>query len=53
MRRLRRLIFKLTVFFAILEGLARVDFLVLLAAMGVGIAILICSDLILASPSPR
>ena len=53
MRRLRRLIVKLILFFAVIEGLARVDLLVLLAAMGIGMAVIICGDVILDSPSPR
>jgi hypothetical protein len=53
MRRMRRMILKLAVFFALIEGLAHVDLLVLIAGMAVGLALVICSDLLLASPSPR
>lgn len=47
---MRRLTIKLILFFAIIEGLARVDLFVLLAAMGVALAVLIWSDLLLDSP---
>lgn len=48
---MRRLIIKLIVFCAILKGLAHLDLMVLLAAMGVAIAAVICADLLLDSPS--
>ena len=50
---MRKLIIKLMLFFAVIEGLARVDFMVLLTAMGLAIAAVICTDLLLDSPSPR
>jgi len=50
---MRRLIIKLILFFATMEGLGRIDFLVLLSAVGVAIAVLICTDLLLDSASLR
>ena len=50
---MRRLIIKLLLFIGIIEGLAYINFMVLLSAMGVAIAVVICSDLLLASTSPR
>ena len=50
---MRGLIIKLLVFGGIIEGLAYVNFMVLLSAIGVAIALVICSDLLLASTSPR
>ena len=48
-----KLLIKLALAFGVIEGLAYVNFLVLLTAMGLVIAALICTDLLLASPSPR
>jgi hypothetical protein len=50
---MRRLVTKLIVFFAIIEGLGRVDFVVLLLALGLGIAAIVCADLLVTSPSSR
>ncbi len=50
---MRRLLITLILFFGLLKGLAHIDLMVLLAAMGVAIALLICADLLLDSPSPR
>jgi len=50
---MRRLIIKLLVFIGIIEGLEYINFMVLLSAMGVAIALVICTDLLLASASPR
>ena len=43
---MRGLIIKLLLFAATLEGLARINLMVLLSAVGVGIALVICSDLL-------
>lgn len=48
-----KLVVKLALFFALLKGLGHINITVLLAAMGVAIAVLICTDLLLDSPSPR
>jgi hypothetical protein len=50
---MRRLVIKLLLFFAVTEGLAHINLMVLLSAVGVGIALVICTDLLLASASPR
>ena len=50
---MRKLIINLILFFAVIDGLARVNFMVLLAALGVAIAAVICTDLLLDSPMPR
>jgi hypothetical protein len=50
---MRKLVIKLLLFCAVIEGLARIDLMVLLSATGVGIAIVICADLLLDSASPR
>jgi hypothetical protein len=50
---MRRLIIKFLLFVAAMEGLAHVNFMVLLSAMGVAMAIVICSDLFLVSASSR
>ncbi|HYR43967.1 MAG TPA: hypothetical protein VER98_13140 [Terriglobia bacterium] len=50
---MRRLIIKLLLFVGIIEGLAYINFMVLLSAMGVAIALVICTDLLLASTLPR
>ena len=50
---MRRLAIKLILFCALIEGLGRVHFTVLLAAMGVGIAVVVCTDLLLDSASMR
>jgi len=50
---MRKLVIKLTLFLAVVEALARVDFMVLLSAVGVAVALVICTDLLLASTSPR
>ena len=50
---MRKLIITFLLFLAAMEGLARVDLLVLLTAMGVAIAVVIWTDLLLDSPSPR
>jgi hypothetical protein len=43
---MRRLIIKLLLFAAILEGLSRVNLMVLLSAVGMGIAVVICMSLL-------
>jgi len=48
-----KLIIKVALLFAVMEGLARIDIAVLLTAMGLAIAALICTDLLLDSTSPR
>ncbi|HYR90467.1 MAG TPA: hypothetical protein VE422_40740 [Terriglobia bacterium] len=48
-----KLIIKLSLVFGVIEGLGYVDIVVLLTAMGLVIAAVICADLLLASPSPR
>ncbi|HSU88388.1 MAG TPA: hypothetical protein VLL56_06105 [Terriglobia bacterium] len=50
---MRRLIIKLLLFFATIEGLGRIDLMVLICAMGVAIAAIICTDLLLDSVSLR
>ena len=48
---MRGLIIKLLLFAATLEGLARINLMVLLSAVGVGIALVICSDLLVGPES--
>jgi len=50
---MRRLIIKLILFLAAMEGLAHVNLMVLLSAMSVAIAVVICTDLFLVSASSR
>jgi len=50
---MRRLIIKLILFLAAMEGLAHVNLMVLLSAMGVAIAVVICTDVFLVSASSR
>jgi hypothetical protein len=50
---MRRLVIKLILFFALIDGLGKVNIMVLLTAMGVAIAAIVCSDLLLDSESPR
>jgi hypothetical protein len=45
---MRKLIIRLIIFFAIIEGLGHVNFMVLVAGMAVALAAIICSDLLLA-----
>jgi len=44
---MRGLIIKLLLFLATMEGLARVNLMVLLSGVGVAIAVVICTDLLL------
>ena len=48
---MRGLVIKLLLFLAAMEGLAHVNLTVLLSAMGVAIAVVICTDLFLVSAS--
>jgi hypothetical protein len=41
---MRKLVIKLTLFVGVMEGLGRVDFIVLLTGIGVAIAVIVCSD---------
>jgi hypothetical protein len=50
---MRRLAINLILFLAVIELLSRMDLAVLLAAMGVGLAIVICTDLFLDSPAVK
>ena len=50
---MRRLIIKFLLFLAAMEGLAHINLMVLLSAMGVAIAVVICTDLFLVSASSR
>jgi hypothetical protein len=50
---MRKLAIKVLVFLAILEGLRRVDLPVLLLALGLGIAAIVCADLLVTNPSSR
>ena len=45
---MRGLIVKLLLFLATMEGLARMDLVILLAGIGLGIGIVVCADLLLA-----
>lgn len=44
---MRRLIINLLLFLAAMEGLARLNLIVLLAGVGVGIGIVVCLDLLI------
>ena len=44
---MRGLLIKLLLFLATMEGLARINLMVLLSAVGVAIAVVICTDLLL------
>jgi hypothetical protein len=48
-----KLIIKMALLFAVMEGLSRINIAVLLTAMGLAIAAVICADLLLDSASPR
>jgi hypothetical protein len=50
---MRRLVIKLMLFCGLMEGLGRVDIMVLLSATGVAMMAIICTDLLLDSASPR
>jgi hypothetical protein len=50
---MRSLLLKLVIFFAVIEGLGRVNFTVLLLALGLGIAAIVCADLVVTSLSSR
>jgi hypothetical protein len=43
---MRGLLIKLLLFAATMEGLAHINFMVLLSAVGVGIAVVICTSLL-------
>jgi hypothetical protein len=43
---MRGLLIKLLLFIAAMEGLARINFMVLLAAVGVGLAVVVCTGLL-------
>ena len=45
---MRRMIIRFVIFFAIIEGLGHVNFMVLVAGMALALAAIICTDLILA-----
>jgi len=44
---MRRLVIKFMLFLGVMEGLGKVDIMVLLAALGVAMAAIICTDLLL------
>jgi hypothetical protein len=50
---MRSWLIKLGLFVAVIEGLGRVDFLVLLLLLGLGIAAIVCTDLLVTSLSSR
>jgi hypothetical protein len=50
---MRGLLLKLIVFLAVIEGLGRVNFTVLLIALGLGIAAIVCTDLLVTNLSSR
>lgn len=50
---MRKLITKIILFVAILKWLGTIDIAVLVAGMATGIAVIVCLDLLLDSPSPR
>ena len=45
---MRRLIIGFTMFCGVLEGLSHVNFMVLVAGMAVALALIVCSDFLLA-----
>jgi hypothetical protein len=49
---MRRLAIRLLLFVAVVEGLGRVDFMVMLSALGLLIAVIVCTDLFM-NPSSR
>jgi hypothetical protein len=50
---MRRLILKFVLFIAVIEGLGRIDLVVLLAGLALTAAALICSDLLFDSASSK
>ena len=50
---MRGLVIKLALFFGMMEGLGKVDFLVLLSGVALAIAVIVCADRFLASESSR
>lgn len=50
---MRSLLINIIVFFAIIEVLGRIDFITLLLALGLGIAAIVCTDLLVTSLSSR
>jgi hypothetical protein len=50
---MRSLLIKIGVFAAVIEGLGRLDFLVLVSACGLAIAAIVCTDLALTNLSSR
>jgi hypothetical protein len=50
---MRSALLKFMIFFGVVEGLGRVDLMVLLLALGVGIAALVCTDVVFTSLSSR
>jgi hypothetical protein len=46
---MRGLAIKLMLFLGVMEGLGRLDFMVLLTAIGVAIAVIVCTDFLLDS----
>ena len=48
LEQMRRLIIGFTMFCAVLEGLGHVNFMVLVAGMAVALALILCSDFLLA-----
>ncbi len=51
--KMRRVLIGLILFAVILEGLRYVDIFVLISAMAALLAVVVCADLLLDSPSPR
>ena len=50
---MRSALLKLLVFLGIMEGLARVDFVTLLLILGLGVAVIVCADLVVTNLSSR
>jgi hypothetical protein len=50
---MRRLLIRLIVFIAVIEALGRLDFIVLLSALALAIAGIVCTDLLFTSLSSR
>lgn len=50
---MRNLIVNVIVFIAVLEGLGRMDFVALVAALALGFAALVCTDLLITNLSSR
>jgi hypothetical protein len=50
---MRSAVIKIVGFFGVIEGLRRVDLVTLLTALGLGIAAIVCTDLLLTNLSSR